>query len=87
MRKIGAIFDWDGVVINSANLHEESWEILAKELEFNLPHDHFVRGFGKKNETIIGKILRWSEDQVKSLIGEVVKKKSIVNSELKKEYR
>ena len=68
MRKIGAIFDWDGVVINSANLHEESWEILAKELEFNLPHNHFVRGFGKKNETIIGKILRWSEDH-----GEIIK--------------
>ena len=60
----GVIFDWDGVVINSANLHEKSWEILAEELGFDLPHDHFVLGFGKRNETIIGKMLRWSEDQV-----------------------
>ena len=28
---IGAIFDWDGVVIDSAVLHEKSWEILAKK--------------------------------------------------------
>ena len=63
MHKIGTIFDWDGVVINSANLHEESWEILAKELKLKLPHDHFARGFGKRNETIIGRILRWSEDK------------------------
>jgi len=28
----GVIFDWDGVVINSASLHEKSWEMLANEL-------------------------------------------------------
>jgi beta-phosphoglucomutase-like phosphatase (HAD superfamily) len=28
----GVIFDWDGVVINSATLHKKSWEILADEL-------------------------------------------------------
>ena len=29
---LGVIFDWDGVVINSADLHEKSWEILAEEI-------------------------------------------------------
>ena len=58
----GAIFDWDGVVINSASLHKESWELLAAELGFSLPHDHFAKGFGKRNKTIIGDILCWSED-------------------------
>ncbi len=43
----GIIFDWDGVVINSAPLHEESWEILASELGYELPHDHFKMGSGK----------------------------------------
>ena len=66
MHRIGTIFDWDGVVINSANLHEESWEILAKNSNSIYPMTR--RGFGKRNETIIGKILRWSEDQ-----GEIIK--------------
>ena len=60
---LGVIFDWDGVVINSADLHEKSWKILAEELGFTLPVDHFEKGFGKRNETIIGKMLCWSEDQ------------------------
>lgn len=59
---LGVIFDWDGVVINSADLHEKSWEILAEELGLTLPLDHFEKGFGKRNETIIGKMLCWSED-------------------------
>jgi HAD superfamily hydrolase (TIGR01509 family) len=59
----GVIFDWDGVVINSAILHEKSWEILASELELNLPLNHFKLGFGKKNEFIIPEILKWSHDQ------------------------
>ena len=59
---LGVIFDWDGVVINSANLHEKSWEILAEEIGFTLPPNHFSQGFGQRNETIIGKMLGWSED-------------------------
>ena len=33
----GAIFDWDGVVVNSSKIHEESWEILARENNLPLP--------------------------------------------------
>ena len=40
---LGVIFDWDGVVINSADLHEKSWEILAEELGLTLPLDHFEK--------------------------------------------
>ena len=60
---IGGIFDWDGVVIDSAHLHEKSWEILAEEINRSLPADHFERGFGKRNETIIGTMLGWSKDR------------------------
>src|ERR1700737_513688 len=45
---IGAIFDWDGVVIDSSSHHEKSWERLAAETGFFLPPDHFKRGFGMK---------------------------------------
>ena len=59
-RKRGAIFDWDGVIINSASQHEASWERLAKECGKTLPDNHFKRGFGMKNEVIIPELLRWT---------------------------
>ena len=57
----GAIFDWDGVIIDSSSHHEESWERLAKETGFTLPEGHFKRGFGMKNEIIIRNLLNWSD--------------------------
>src|SRR5476651_1044347 len=59
-RKRGAIFDWDGVVINSAAQHEISWDRLAKECGKTLPENHFKRGFGMKNEVIIPEVLHWT---------------------------
>ena len=58
----GAIFDWDGVIVDSSDLHLKSWEALASELKLPLPNDHFEKGFGKRNETIIPQILGWSKD-------------------------
>ena len=60
--KLGALFDWDGVVIDSSRQHEESWELLAEELGKPLPDDHFLRGFGMKNQVIIPEILGWTRD-------------------------
>jgi HAD superfamily hydrolase (TIGR01509 family) len=60
--KPGALFDWDGVVIDSSRQHEESWELLALELGKPLPGDHFLRGFGMKNQVIIPEILGWTRD-------------------------
>ena len=59
---IGAIFDWDGVVIDSSSHHEASWELLSKEVGKPLPPDHFKRGFGQRNAVIIPEILDWSQD-------------------------
>src|ERR1700733_387638 len=59
-RKRGAIFDWDGVIINSATQHELSWERLAHECGKTLPENHFKRGFGMKNEVIIPELLAWT---------------------------
>lgn len=58
----GAIFDWDGVVIDSSAQHAESWGRLAREIAKPLPADHFKSGFGRKNEFIIPEILGWSRD-------------------------
>jgi len=58
----GAIFDWDGVIIDSSRHHEKSWELLAHEEGLPLPPDSFRLGFGRKNQIIIPEIYRWSTD-------------------------
>jgi HAD superfamily hydrolase (TIGR01509 family) len=60
--RLGAIFDWDGVVIDSSRHHEESWNRLAREENRALPEGHFLKGFGMKNEAIIPAILGWTHD-------------------------
>ena len=62
MSRTVAVFDWDGVVIDSSVAHERAWQSLAKEESLPLPADHFKRGFGKRNEIIIPEILGWSND-------------------------
>ena len=58
----GAIFDWDGVIIDSAALHEQSWHRLARELGTTIKPDSFIRGFGMKSARIIEEIHGWSHD-------------------------
>ena len=62
LKYFGAIFDWDGVIVDSSHIHLKSWEMLAEELDLPLPNDHFERGFGKRNQTIIPDILGWSKN-------------------------
>ena len=62
MRKPGVLFDWDGVIVDSAPQHEQSWELLAAEEGRILPKDHFKRGFGLKNSYIIPELLGWTRD-------------------------
>jgi len=57
-----ALFDWDGVIIDSSRRHEESWELLALEEKKRLPPDHFKKGFGMKNALIIPGLLGWTQD-------------------------
>ncbi|MDB5106770.1 MAG: glycoprotease [Fibrobacteres bacterium] len=67
--RLGAIFDWDGVIIDSSRHHEESWNRLARETGRVLPEGHFLKGFGMKNEAIIPGILAWTRDpaEIRSL--------------------
>lgn len=82
----GAVFDFDGVLINSAAHHEESWERLAREEKQTLPPDHFKRSFGMKNAWIIPNLLNWSHEPAdierlslrkEELYREVVKERGI----------
>lgn len=60
--KVGFVFDWDGVVVDSSKQHEQSWELLAEAEGHSLFDGHFKLGFGKKNQFIIPNILKWTND-------------------------
>ncbi|TAN38401.1 MAG: HAD family phosphatase [Verrucomicrobia bacterium] len=62
MKNIGAIFDWDGVVVNSGRLHVASWTQLATEENFPPPNVPGLGGLGLKNEKVITELLRWTQD-------------------------
>lgn len=62
MASWAALFDWDGVVIDSSRAHELSWEALAREEGRTLPADHFRRGFGMRNAQIIPELLGWTRE-------------------------
>ncbi|MEM7144460.1 MAG: HAD family phosphatase [Verrucomicrobiota bacterium] len=57
--QIGTIWDWDGIIIDSARQHEESWHLLAKEIDVPMTHDMFVESFGMKNTVIIPELFQW----------------------------
>ena len=57
--RVGAIFDWDGIIIDSAQQHEESWNLLAREIGVPMTHEMFVESFGMRNVTIIPDLFKW----------------------------
>ena len=79
----GAIFDWDGVVIDSSAAHEESWERVSRETGKPLPEGHFKKGFGRKNEVIIPEILGWTSDPAE--ISRIARRKEALYRDIVKE--
>jgi beta-phosphoglucomutase len=79
----GAIFDWDGVVVDSSAAHKQSWEVLAAERDLTLPPNHFARSFGRKNQVIIPEIYQWSTDPEE--IAELGRRKEALYREILKE--
>lgn len=57
-----ALFDWDGVLVDSKALHQAAWDQVGRE--FGYPHgpDDFRRHFGSQNRRAIKEILRWTSD-------------------------
>jgi len=57
-----AIFDWDGVIVDSSRAHERAWERLSAEVGRPLFPGFFLRSFGMKNERVIRELLGWTAD-------------------------
>ena len=47
------IFDMDGVLIDSAEAHKESWRVLAKDLRVTITDQQFAAQFGRASRDII----------------------------------
>lgn len=57
-----AVFDWDGVILDSSAAHEWAWERLAAEEGRVLFPGFFLRSFGMKNDRVIRELLAWTQD-------------------------
>lgn len=61
-RGFGALFDWDGVIVDSKQLHQAAWDEVARELGRAHGPEDFARTFGTQNWRAISEILRWTSD-------------------------
>ena len=53
MNSIGVIFDLDGVIVDSADAHFQSWRKLGAENGVNITHQMFLGTFGRQNKDIV----------------------------------
>lgn len=51
--RVGVIFDMDGVLVDSADAHFESWRRMAQELGLKVTNAQFHATFGRQNRDII----------------------------------
>lgn len=64
VKPAAAIFDWDGVVVDSSGLHTLSWERLARLKGRSLPEDLLPRigSLGMKTEAVVSDLLGWAKE-------------------------
>lgn len=78
-----AIFDWDGVIIDSHDQHAGSWEMLAAEQGSELPADFFKSSFGMRNESIFPMFFRsWVDPEDTRRIAQLADRKEELYREL-----
>lgn len=53
---IGVIFDMDGVLVDSADAHFRSWQLLAEECGVTVTQAQFAETFGRQNRDIIPRL-------------------------------
>jgi beta-phosphoglucomutase len=51
------IFDLDGVIVDSAALHRDSWRLLMRELGGDLEESAFWQTFGLRNDAILRRLV------------------------------
>jgi beta-phosphoglucomutase len=81
----GAIFDFDGVIVDTALYHEQAWQQTAKELGKTVSYEQFTRGLGVKNARFVSGILGWTSDPEE--IAQISKRKEEIFQEYARSHR
>lgn len=63
LSRFGAVFDLDGVLIDSHDQHERSWFLLADELGLPLTKEQFKISFGMRNAMVIPEVFHWASPE------------------------
>jgi beta-phosphoglucomutase len=65
----GAIWDMDGTLVDTAELHFDAWSAVAKELNLPFSRADFAATFGKRNPEILRQLYgnRFSEKEIAEL--------------------
>lgn len=58
-----ALFDLDGVLIDSSKFHYEGWVKLGQEVGFEMTPDFFRETFGQRNDTILKRLIPNATDE------------------------
>ena len=68
----GVIWDMDGVLADTAQLHYQAWKEIFKEKGINISWDDFARLFGMRNDKIIPEILgkKHTEEEITRIADE-----------------
>ena len=80
--RLGAVFDLDGVLIDSHDQHERSWFLLADELGRPLTRELFKESFGMRNEMVIPDVFGWAEAEDAERIRELGERKEVLYRKL-----
>ena len=66
----GLIFDMDGVLVDSARQHYQSWCRLARELGQEMTEEDFWRTFGRQNRAIIPLLFGYQDEATVQRLGD-----------------
>ena len=58
-----ALFDLDGVIVDSSQFHYESWVKLGEEVGFVMTPEFFRKTFGQRNDAIIKQLVPNATDE------------------------
>lgn len=69
--RVAFLFDNDGVLIDSFQIHWESWMMLMqKEPELNISYDQFLHSFGKRNDLILKEFFPSLDEKTRMALAE-----------------
>lgn len=74
-----AVFDMDGVIIDSGPLHMEAWQIILNTHGIEVPQEKFRKAFGMRDSEVVPHLIGLMADEA---IAELMKEKSTMFQQL-----